>query len=116
MLVKENQLNTEVRQNMRGGDGQSKLNLVPEGMLPKGTRLCSVIELESGCSIGSHTHDKETEVFHFICGSGEVDDNGEVKAVSAGDTMMTGGGGTHSVRNTGSETLRFFAIIILNAE
>lgn len=116
MLIQQSQLVTEVRERMRGGDGHANLHMLAQDMLPKGSRFCAVMELEPGCSIGSHAHDKETEVFHFISGSGEVDDNGTPKAVHAGDTMVTGGGAGHGVRNTGSETLRFFAVVILNPD
>lgn len=114
MLIKRSELISEVREHMRGGDGAADLNLVPENLLPAGTRLCSVIELAPGCSIGSHAHAGETEVFHFIAGQGEVDDDGTIRTVAPGDTLTTGGGASHAVRNTGSGTLRFFAIIILN--
>lgn len=116
MIIERKQLVTEVREHMRGGDGSAVLHTVPQEMLSAGTRLSSIIELEPGCSIGAHAHEKETEVFHFISGSGQVDDNGTIRDVHAGDTMVTGGGASHSVRNTGSETLRLFAIIILNPD
>lgn len=116
MLIPQKDLLPEVREHMRGGDGSVRLYQVPQAQLPAGTRLCAVIELQPGCSIGSHAHEKETEVFHFIAGQGEVDDDGTARAVCAGDTLSTGGGASHGVRNTGSEPLRFFAIIVLNPD
>lgn len=116
MIIERKQLVTEVREHMRGGDGSAALHTVPQQLLASGTRMSAIIELDSGCSIGAHAHEKETEVFHFISGSGQVDDNGTIRDVRAGDTMVTGGGASHAVRNTGSDTLRFFAIIILNPD
>ena len=116
MLIQKQELLPEVREHMRGGEGTVQLFQTPQDRLPAGTRLSAVIELPPGASIGAHAHEKETEVFHFIAGEGEVDDDGTVRAVKPGDTLTTGGGASHGVRNTGSEPLRFFAIIVLNAD
>lgn len=115
MLVKSNQMTPEIREKMRGGSGQVKLEQVFNAdTLPKNVRLSAVITLESGCSIGWHVHEKETEIFYFVSGCGTADDNGAEVAVSAGDCIVTPDGCGHAVKNTGSEPLKFFAVIVLN--
>ena len=102
---------TERREHMRGGIGTASLTaLAPE--IPKNLRLYTMIRLEPGASIGYHVHENETELFHFIAGSGAADDNGAKIAVSAGDTLSTPNGHGHSVENTGTEDLVFLAVIV----
>jgi mannose-6-phosphate isomerase-like protein (cupin superfamily) len=70
------------------------------------------ITLPPGASIGKHSHDAETEYFLVVSGSGAVDDNGVEKQVSAGDSIITGGGAYHSVKNTGAVPLILHAAIV----
>jgi mannose-6-phosphate isomerase-like protein (cupin superfamily) len=115
MLIKSNQMTTEVRENMRGGAGKASMAHIAKGEdLPKNVRLSAVLTLEPGCSIGWHVHEKETEIFYFVAGSGSVNDNGTTVAVTAGDCLITPDGCGHSVENNGSEALVFFAVIVLN--
>ena len=65
MKVCANQRVHELREHMRGGDGAAVLDTVPAAMLPAHTRLAGVITLKKGCSIGSHAHEGETEIFLF---------------------------------------------------
>ncbi len=115
MLIQTSEMATEVRDNMRGGAGQAAITHIAQGnALPKNVRLSAAITLQPGSSIGYHVHENETEIFYFVSGSGKVDDNGEEKAVKAGDCLITPSGTGHSVQNDGSETLVFFAVIVLN--
>jgi mannose-6-phosphate isomerase-like protein (cupin superfamily) len=45
-----------------------------------------------------------------------VVDNGEEFSVQAGDMMITGDGDSHSIKNTGSVPLVYYAIIITHGE
>ena len=115
MLYQLEQMESEVRENMRGGKGRAIIRHQASGLaLPAHCRLVSVITLEPGSSIGYHVHEKETEIFSFFSGTGIVDDNGEVKQVKAGDCVFTPNGAGHSVENTGSEPLQFYATIVLD--
>jgi mannose-6-phosphate isomerase-like protein (cupin superfamily) len=115
MVIKPGQMIPEVRDNMRGGTGSVNLAQVfTSENLPKNVRLSAVITLEPGCSIGWHVHEKETEIFYFAQGSGVADDNGEKKAVLAGDVLVTPDGCGHAVENSGTVNLVFFAVIALN--
>jgi mannose-6-phosphate isomerase-like protein (cupin superfamily) len=114
MLKSLNQMEVEFRENMRGGQGTVKLTHLFKGELPSKCRILAHFTLPEGCSIGFHKHDQETEVYYFLKGTGLVDDNGEEKAVSPGDAMLTGGGKGHSVKNTGKGDMEFVAVIILD--
>lgn len=111
MLYKKEACKTETREHMRGGKGAAELTaLAPE--IPNNLRLYSMIRLAPGSSIGYHVHENETELFHFLAGSGAVDDNGTSVRVSAGDTLSTPSGTGHSVENDGNEDLVFLAAIV----
>lgn len=113
MVIRSEQMQSEQRENMRGGQGAvSLLGLVPAENLPKNARLFSLITLEKGCGIGSHAHEAETEVYYVLEGEGILDDSGTQKTLRAGDCNVCGGGGTHAIANEKDEPLRFVAVII----
>jgi mannose-6-phosphate isomerase-like protein (cupin superfamily) len=115
MLYTVEKMATEVREGMRGGNGKATIrHLAKGGALPAQCRLLSLITLEPGCSIGYHVHEKETEVFCFISGTGLVNDNGEMLTVKAGDSLFTPDGCGHSVENNGDVPLQFCATIVLD--
>ena len=111
MLYKKDTHTTEYREHMRGGDGTVELTTLARE-IPKNLRLYTMIRLVPGASIGYHVHENETEIFHFLSGSGAVDDNGEKVRVSAGDTLSTPSGCGHAVKNDGDEGLVFLAVIV----
>ncbi len=102
---------TEIREHMRGGNKAAEIIALARE-IPKNLRLYSLIRLAPGASIGYHVHENETELFHFLTGSGVADDNGTPVRVSAGDTLSTPSGTGHSVENDGSEDLTFLAVIV----
>ena len=99
--------------NMRGGDGTAHLTAIFP-VLPAHARLFSVIELQPGESIGYHVHENETEMFYFMEGTAQVQDDEETHVLHPGDALSTPSGHGHSVRNTGDGPLRFVAAIILD--
>lgn len=113
MLKKAHERITEIRSAMRGGEGTVHIAHLFQEELPGKCRLMAHITLPEGCSIGFHPHERETEVYYFLKGTGAADDNGEEKPIAPGDAMLTGGSAGHSVRNTGKGDLEFIAVIIL---
>ena len=113
MIRRASEMPTEVREHMRGGDGQVQLTalLQPEEMLGKG-RLFSTITLEPGCSIGEHQHVGEAEIFYIVQGAARITDNGAEHVLQAGDMLFTGDGDRHSVANAGNETMVMVAVIL----
>ena len=97
-----------------GGEGHLVVRHMlqsPEEMLEKG-RVFAHSTLEPGASIGFHIHSGESEIYYIFSGSGEINDNGEVKPVKSGDTIITPDGQGHGIKNTGDEPMHFIAIIL----
>lgn len=114
MIKREQDRFTEYKEQMRGGKGTVELShLFSKGEFKGKARLCAQITLNPGCSIGEHTHDNEDEIYFFISGHGQVNDNGEIVQVGPGDSVLTGDGGFHSVENTGDQPLVLLAVILL---
>ena len=114
MIRKASECEIVYREHMRDGDGTVQLtNLItsPEEMNEKG-RLFSKITLQPGTSIGYHMHENDTELFYFICGTGEYNDNGELKTVHAGDVAICPAGTSHGIANKGEEVLELIAVIV----
>jgi mannose-6-phosphate isomerase-like protein (cupin superfamily) len=107
-------MQVEVREAMRGGKGRVQIMHVFKKEELKGKcRLFAKITLEPGCSIGLHEHVDEEEVFYIIRGRGRVVDDGVEQEVSEGDAILTGGGKSHSIENTGDDDLELMAVILL---
>ncbi len=116
MIITEGDMKLERREEMRGGAGAVAIRHLVAGEELSGGRLFSEINLEKGCSIGSHTHTGETEYYYILSGNGTVVEDSGTKQVSPGDLVITGNGESHSIRNSGEETLRFIALILLDQE
>lgn len=66
-------------------------------------------EVPPGCTIGRHRHPIDEEEFYLVLGGhGEVWKDGESFPVNAGDLVRNRPGGSHGLRNLGSEPLRLF--------
>jgi quercetin dioxygenase-like cupin family protein len=114
MIIKSEEMKSEVREAMRGGPGAVTLrHLVPKESLPGKCRICALLTLEKGCGIGAHEHAAETEMYYVLQGEGVLDDNGEMKPFRKGDCNVCGGGATHAVVNERDEPLVIVAAIIL---
>jgi len=70
------------------------------------------IVMRPGREVGFHQHKGETEVFHILSGEGEINDNGTLVRVAAGDVIVTPLDGGHAFRNTGNEDFVFTALIM----
>lgn len=67
--------------------------------------------LKPGSAIGYHPQ-KEDEIYYIISGTGEMQMNGKVFPVKAGDAILTRPGSSHGLKQTGSDDLT----IIINYE
>jgi len=113
MIKRNGSYAADKKENMRGGSGVVVIEhlLTPDELYEKG-RLFAKITLQPGCSIGHHVHEGEMESYHIVTGQAEVDDNGDIVTVNTGDTVLTKNGEGHSIKNTGSTTLEFIALIL----
>lgn len=114
MVKKIEQMRTEIREKMRGGNGSVEmLHILEKDEIKVKARLFAKVTLNPGCSIGVHDHVDEEEVYYILKGTGKVNDNGAEKMVQAGDVILTGNGAFHSLENSGNEPLELMAVILL---
>jgi mannose-6-phosphate isomerase-like protein (cupin superfamily) len=112
MIIKQNEMSTEIRPNMRGGNGNIKITNIVNKEDLKNARLLAYINIPVNASIGDHEHKDETEYYIILKGKGQVIDDGKMKTVTEGDVVITGGGASHSIENIGDIELKMIAIII----
>jgi mannose-6-phosphate isomerase-like protein (cupin superfamily) len=112
MIVCRNEMRTEAKEKMRGGEGITSITHLVDCETEKNVRMLAEVTLPPGASIGNHRHDSETEYYFVLSGSGMVNDDGKETPVKAGDAVVTGGGASHSISNTGAVPLVFHAVIV----
>lgn len=114
MIKKSVEMVEDIKVEMRGGEGQAVIkHIYSKEELKGNSRLCATITLEPGDSIGNHAHENEEEVYYMLRGEATVIDDGVPVVVRKGDAVLTRDGATHSIKNTGTETCEFMAIINL---
>jgi mannose-6-phosphate isomerase-like protein (cupin superfamily) len=114
MIKKASQMDTEVRENMRGGKGAISItHLLHQVQMTGKCRLLGKMVIKPDCSIGLHSHDQEEEIYYILKGQGVVVDNDIRQEVSEGDVVLTGGGASHSIENVSDEDLEVLSIILL---
>lgn len=114
MIKRSKDMKKEYKEKMRGGEGTTELtHILNQDEINGKARLCAKILINPGCSIGLHEHIAEEEIYYIISGEGIIDDNGVKSNVKAGDSVLTKGGESHSVVNTGIEPLEMLAVILL---
>lgn len=113
MIRKKPAMESEVRHAMRGGAGSVSFRHLfkPEEMTAK-SRLCAVLTVPPGASIGNHRHENEDEVYYILKGSGVLDDGATRTAVAEGDAILTRHGESHAIANTGAGDLELLAVIM----
>jgi mannose-6-phosphate isomerase-like protein (cupin superfamily) len=112
MLNQRGAMKEDTKEKMRGGEGAVHFTYLADCEKEKNIRMLAEATLLPGASIGYHQHDNETEYYLILSGTGEVNDNGTVKPVKAGDAVITGNGASHSIKNTGNIPLVFHAVIV----
>jgi len=114
MIRKNQEMEKELRERMRGGNGSVEVIHIFRSRELKGrTRLFARLRLAAGSSIGFHRHEGEEEIFYILSGSGEVNEGGPASPIGPGDAMHTGDGAGHAIANTGTDPLDFLAVILL---
>ena len=112
MIRNKKEMKNDERENMRGGKGVVTItHLFTKDELKSNTRLCAKLTVPPWASIGFHNHIDEEEVFYILSGRGKVDDNGQIREVSAGDAILTGNGAGHSIECISEEPLEIMAMI-----
>lgn len=113
MVRKYEEMRTDMRANLREGNGEIGTRYLMEKDDMQGKcQLFSILTLEPGTSIGLHMHKPDAELFFVLQGELETSDNGVVKTLALGDSMFTGSGESHYLINKSKETARVLAVII----
>ena len=112
MVIYRNEMKKEVKEKMRAGDGTVEITYLLDAEKEKHTRMIAEVTLKKGCSIGYHSHENETEYYLIMSGTGVVNDDGKEVIVKSGDSVITGNGSSHSIKNTGTDPMVFHAVII----
>lgn len=116
MIRRAEDMAGEIRDRMRGGEGQVTITpLLKPGEFKGGARLCARITLMTGCSIGLHDHQNEEEIFYVISGEGLLTEGtGQPETpLRQGDVAICPSGDSHSIRNAGAQPLELLALILL---
>ena len=113
MIKRNSNYKFEIRENMRGGNGNVKIEHLfdYQNELKSSPRLLAKLTLEPGVSIGFHEHFDEEEVFYIANGTAEFFDGTEKHILHKGDSSLTGNGG-HSLANIGEDNLEVIAVIL----
>ena len=94
MIIRAEDRKQILTPNARGGDGTlDKRDYVLENM-PENAKMFAEIKLEPGCSLGTHTHTGEYEVFFFHEGEVTLNDNGTERKMHPGDFAICYDGAT----------------------
>ena len=113
MIKRNENMNTVINENMRGGDGSVQItHILDKGEYKGNSRLIGVITLEPGCSIGAHIHENEEEVFYIMEGTATYLDGEETVILNEGDSCICLDGEKHSIANRSDKTLKVFAVIL----
>ena len=114
MIRRKGDMRLESRHNIRGGDGVvDVVHLLEKADTNDKLRLCSVMTILPGCSMGEHPHHApEAEIYYILEGELWASYNGVETTLREGDAMYTTNSGVHSVRNVTDKPCLMIAIII----
>ncbi len=100
MIKKSVERETEIRKNMRAGEGEVTIkHYFKQNEMNARCRLCAQLIIPPGAGIGLHDHSNEDEVFIIQQGKGMAIDEGKEIEVEAGDAILTGKGASHAIKN-----------------
>ncbi len=113
MLTRADERKKDVVENLRGGQGAVERQhlVLPEDSCGK-FKMCSILTLEPGVSIGEHPHIQDAEYCYMMEGELTILDNGKEYKVHPGDAWFCGGGAAHFSRNDSDKPVVFMAIIV----
>lgn len=92
--------------NFKGGEKKMRAQMFFDGKV----RILHGI-LEPGASIGEHLHETNAEIMFILNGEGTIIDDGVPSPVQAGQCTYCPKGHRHSLVNTGTRDLEFYAAV-----
>lgn len=112
MILRRDNMRTQKRPEMKGGTGEVTVRHLVECDDIDNIRYVGEMTLPTGTGIGHHSHEGETEFFIITEGVGIADDGDGDVEVNTGDVIVTGTGGSHSIRNDAEADLKIIAFIV----
>jgi mannose-6-phosphate isomerase-like protein (cupin superfamily) len=94
-----------------GGIGTCRWKQLINGMHLNGPWNCvEYVVIPPGASCGRHTHLRTEEIYYILAGTAEMDLNGEVVTLEAGDLVTAPIGTSHGTVNESDESMEFFVV------
>ena len=106
MLIDYNKQQPTAYPNFKGGEGTMNACIFFDGH----NRILNA-RLEPGASIGLHCHETSSEIMFFRSGTGVAIIDGVEETVGAGLCHYCPKGSSHTLINTGTEDLCFYAVV-----
>lgn len=106
MRIDFNKIDNTVIPNFRGGKKEVNFKTYSDD-----TAKIMYGKLESGASIGMHTHETNSEIIYILSGKGKVLYDDETEFLSEGIAHYCPKGHSHSLINDSDGDLIFFAVI-----
>ena len=106
MVIDYNEIREQSLENFKGGEKTFNVKMFTDdnNKIMRG-------RLESGASIGLHTHDGNSEIILILEGRGKVLYDGEYISLKVGDVHYCPMGHSHSLINGSDSDLKFFAVV-----
>ncbi|MDD4715828.1 MAG: cupin domain-containing protein [Oscillospiraceae bacterium] len=112
MIIRKEDMNLRVRDNIKGGKGTIEdLKILEPEMLSGRCSLCSKFFIDPGDSLGEHTHQKDAELYYVLEGELTVVEDGAAHLLKPGDAAFATGGVSHWVENRSGEQAVMLGII-----
>ncbi|MCH3914088.1 MAG: cupin domain-containing protein [Acidaminococcaceae bacterium] len=86
-------------------------HIIDEKLFGGANKLFAQITLPPGAQVPIHTHQGNNETYYVVKGKGTYTDEDKEYPVEAGNVTFCQDGGTHGLKNTGSDELVFIALI-----
>lgn len=113
MYKSHDQMQNTTVEGPRNGHGYVHFTHILEAAeLPPSCGMFARLTLEPGAMVGEHMHTDDAEIYYILKGTMEVNDNGVIRTVEAGDVIYTSRDESHSIRNTGHEDAEMLAVIL----
>ncbi len=77
-------------------------------------KMCSIVTLQPGDSVGEHPHKDNGEVYFILTGGAMIAEDGVETELFAGDAEFCADGHTHAIRNHTDSPMSFLALIVPN--
>lgn len=106
MIIDFNRMEATDIPNFKGGEKEFNVKMFWDG-----TNRIMKGKLVPGASIGEHTHEENCEILFVLEGEGTIIEDGVASPLVKGECTYCPKGHTHSLINTGSEDLIFFAAV-----